>query len=119
MVAREGNDVLGVADEEGPDDLPDERLGVGLPPVALWARRKVEFKTKNPPKTSSQPTRIAVLHKRWARIISRFMAVNGLYFRCKRRIFVTGNCCVVPGLAKHTSWCKSTFFFHLCSSPKP
>src|SRR2546428_11604033 len=30
-------------------------------------------------------------------------AAGRLFFHSERRIFVSGNCCVVPGLAKHTS----------------
>ena len=36
-------------------------------------------------------------------------AAGRLFFHSERRIFVSGNCCVVPGLAKHTSGRKPTF----------
>src|SRR3989441_12779412 len=36
-------------------------------------------------------------------------AAGRLFFHSEQRIFVSGNCCLVPGFAKHTSGRKPTF----------
>ena len=54
---------------------------------------------------NGKPAPSTYLHK----LLDVTGAAGRLFFHSERRIFVSGNCCVVPGLAKHTSGRKPTF----------